>query len=305
MSTAAPEPKANMGQPVPRYDAVAKVTGKAEYAADMPLSQASLCLSRHQFDCEGPHRRLRSSRCETCSRRDRYRDIRECGQAEAGEAFQQWRLCLHHHPAAEVPREIAHDGEIVAVVVADTFEAAREAAHTGESELHRRGSERRPSIHREPPRRRQKASSLNSRKTPRSATSPSAFDQAEVKLTAAYETPTQHHNPMELFATSCVWNGDRLTIYEPSQYVYGLKNGVAEQLGIDPDQVRVINPYVGGAFGSKGSITPRTAIIASIARRLGRPVKLVATRDQGFTIATYRAETRHRDSDRRQPATAN
>ena len=98
---------------------------------------------------------------------------------------------------------------------------------------------------------------------------------------------------MELFATSCVWNGDRLTIYEPSQYVHGLKNGVAEQLGIDADKVRVINPYVGGAFGSKGSMTPRTAIIASIARRLNRPVKLVATRDQGFTIATYRAETRH------------
>jgi xanthine dehydrogenase YagR molybdenum-binding subunit len=75
--------------------------------------------------------------------------------------------------------------------------------------------------------------------------------------------------------------------------VYGLKNGVAAQLGIDADKVRVITPYVGGAFGSKGSVTPRTAIIASIARRLNRPVKLVATRDQGFTIATYRAETRH------------
>ena len=114
-----------------------------------------------------------------------------------------------------------------------------------------------------------------------------------MKVTASYETPTQHHNPMELFATSCAWNGDSLTIYEPSQYVYGLKNGVAGQLGIDLDKVRVINSYVGGAFGSKGAMTPRTAIIASIARRLGRPVKLVATRDQGFTIATYRAETRH------------
>jgi xanthine dehydrogenase YagR molybdenum-binding subunit len=55
----------------------------------------------------------------------------------------------------------------------------------------------------------------------------------------------------------------------------------------------VVNPYVGGAFGSKGSLTPRTAIIASIARRLGRPVKLVVSRAQGFTVATYRAETRH------------
>ena len=74
---------------------------------------------------------------------------------------------------------------------------------------------------------------------------------------------------MELFATSCVWNGDSLTIYEPSQYVHGLKNGVAQQLDIDADKVRVINSHVGGAFGSKGSMTPRTAIIASIARRLG------------------------------------
>ena len=57
--------------------------------------------------------------------------------------------------------------------------------------------------------------------------------------------------------------------------------------------MRVVSPYVGGAFGSKGVMTPRTALIALAARRLNRPVKLVATRDQGFTIATYRAETRH------------
>jgi xanthine dehydrogenase YagR molybdenum-binding subunit len=97
-----------------------------------------------------------------------------------------------------------------------------------------------------------------------------------------------------LFATSCVWSGDELTIYEPSQYVYGLKNGVAAQLGIDAARVRVINSYVGGAFGSKGSMTPRTAIMASLARKLRRPVKLVATRAQGFNVSTYRAETRHR-----------
>ena len=72
-----------------------------------------------------------------------------------------------------------------------------------------------------------------------------------------------------------------------------MRYGVAEQLGVSPDKVRVINDFVGGAFGSKGSVTPRTAIIASIAKRLNRPVKLVPTRDQGFTIATFRAETRH------------
>ena len=91
---------------------------------------------------------------------------------------------------------------------------------------------------------------------------------------------------MELFATSCVWNGDRLTIYEPSQYVHGLKNGVAEQLGIDADKVRVINSYVGGAFGSKGSMTPRTAIIASLAR---------APEAAGQAGADPRAGIRYRD----------
>jgi xanthine dehydrogenase YagR molybdenum-binding subunit len=58
--------------------------------------------------------------------------------------------------------------------------------------------------------------------------------------------------------------------------------------------VRAVSPYVGGAFGSKGQFTPRTGLVALAARRLNRPVKLVATRNQGFTIATYRAETRHR-----------
>src|SRR5262245_65133408 len=99
---------------------------------------------------------------------------------------------------------------------------------------------------------------------------------------AEYATPTQHHNPLELFTTTCVWQGDRLTVYEPSQFVHGLKNGVAQRLGIDADKVHVVSHYVGGAFGSRGNMTPRTALAA---KKLNRPVKLVPTRDQGFTIA--------------------
>ena len=85
---------------------------------------------------------------------------------------------------------------------------------------------------------------------------------------------------------------------------HGLKNGVVLQLDIDPAHVRVVSPFVGGAFGSKGSVTPRTALVAIAARRLGRPVKLGTTRDQSFTVATYRAETRHsvRQDDRANPA---
>jgi xanthine dehydrogenase YagR molybdenum-binding subunit len=114
-----------------------------------------------------------------------------------------------------------------------------------------------------------------------------------VKIDRRYATPIQHHNPMELFTTTCVWDGPRLTIYEPTQSMYGLRGAVARQLGLDPVNVRTISRFCGGGFGSRGAATSRTAWIALAARRLNRPVKLVPTRDQGFTMATHRAETRH------------
>src|SRR6185437_4620461 len=113
------------------------------------------------------------------------------------------------------------------------------------------------------------------------------------KIDARYSTPTQHHNPLELFTTTCVWDGPSLTIYEPTQSMYGLKAAIARQLSLDPANVRTISRYCGGGFGSKGAPTSRTAWVALAAKRLKRPVKLVPTRDQGFTIAPYRAATRH------------
>jgi xanthine dehydrogenase YagR molybdenum-binding subunit len=290
MSIAAPEPKANMGQPVPRYDAVAKVTGRADYAADVPLANPAFAYLVTSSIAKG---RIDSF---DLSEARGMRGVIDIVTHENAEKLTEAKLFSNGGYASTTiqpltSRDIAQDGQIVAVVLAETFEAARDAAHrvkvnytagaptaTFESE----GTTTAPA----------KGQLAQFKEDPKVGDFTGAFDKAEVKIEASYATPAQHHNPMELFATSCVWNGDRLTIYEPSQYVHGLKNGVAEQLGIDADNVRVINSYVGGAFGSKGSMTPRTAIIASIARRLNRPVKLVASRDQGFTIATYRAETR-------------
>ena len=291
MSIAAPEPKANMGQPVPRYDAVAKVTGKARYAADVPLANPAYAYLLTSAIAKG-----RVDGFDLAGAK-KVRGVIDIVTHENAEKLKDAKLFSNGGYMSTTIQpltsaEIAHDGQIIAVVVAETFEAAREAAHRVKVSYH----EDRPSASFDSPgttSARAKGQLAMFKDDPKVGDFAGAFDQAEVKLTASYATPTQHHNPMELFATSCVWNGDSLTIYEPSQYVTGLKNGVAEQLGIDPDNVRVINDYVGGAFGSKGSVSPRTAIVASIARRLNRPVKLVATRDQGFTIATYRAETRH------------
>jgi xanthine dehydrogenase YagR molybdenum-binding subunit len=291
MSIAAPEPKANMGRPVPRYDAVAKVTGLARYASDVPLANAA-----HAYLVTSSIAKGRIDGFDLADAR-RVPGVIDIVTHENAEKLKEGKLFSSGGYASTTVQplksaDIAHDGQIVAVVVAETFEAAREAAHRVKVNY----TEANPTASFDSPGTtagRAKGQLAQFKEDPKVGDFTTAFDQAEIKLSASYETPTQHHNPMELFATSCVWNGDRLTIYEPSQYVHGLKNGVAAQLDIDPDKVRVINAYVGGAFGSKGSMTPRTAIIASIARKLNRPVKLVATRDQGFTIATYRAETRH------------
>jgi xanthine dehydrogenase YagR molybdenum-binding subunit len=292
MSTAAPEPKANMGQPVPRYDGVAKVTGNATYGADQKLSRpvfawlvtSAIAKGRiNGFDLTDAKSVRGVIEIVTPDNADKLKPTELFSSGGYGSTTIQ--------PLSGP--DILHDGQIIAVVVAETLEAAREAAYRVKVDT----TAEQPSagfdaagITTEPA----AGKSKQFPKDPKVGDFAKAFDRAEVKVSADYATPTQHHNPMELFSTSCVWDGDKLTIYEPTQYVYGLKNGVAEQLGIDPDKVRVINPYVGGGFGSKGSTNPRTAIVAAIARKLGRPVKLVVTRDQGFTTATYRAETRHK-----------
>ncbi len=182
-----------------------------------------------------------------------------------------------------------HDGQIIGVIVAETYEGAREAA----SRAHVRYEEQEPAA---------TFGSIGADEETREdgehedyhvGDVAAALAAAEITIDARYGTPTQHHNPIELFTTTCAWNGRELTIWEPSQFVYGLRGNVARQLGIDPEDVRVISRFVGGSFGSKGGATSRTAWIAIAARRIGRAVKLVPTRDQGFTIATYRAETRH------------
>ncbi|SDN68873.1 xanthine dehydrogenase YagR molybdenum-binding subunit [Methylobacterium phyllostachyos] len=117
--------------------------------------------------------------------------------------------------------------------------------------------------------------------------------EAAVRIEARYETPVQHHNPIELFTTRAAWDGDRLTVHEPTRYVGAVQHGLAAQLGLDPAQVRVVAGLIGGHFGSKFALSQHTALVALAARRLGRPVSLVPSRRQCFTIANYRPESRH------------
>jgi len=286
-NAAAPTPKANMGAPAPRLDARLKVTGAARYPSDTPLGNPAFAVLVTSAIAKGRLERLDLDDARAVPgvldilSHENTAELKEVKFGQGSSTSIQ-----------DLGPQIRQGGQIVAVVVADSFEAANEAA----SRVQPRYSEQAPSAtFGSQGLTQQDATQVSERHKhlPQAGDAEAALTGAAVTIDVEYETPTQHHNPMELFTTTCAWTGDQLTVYEPSQFVYGLKNALAERLGIDPGKVRVVSSYVGGAFGSKGTMTPRTALIALAARRLNRPVKLVATRAQGFTIATYRAETRH------------
>ncbi len=287
MIIAAPAPKQNMGEPVPRADARLKVTGAARYPADVPVGNPAFAFLVTSAIAKG-----RIERLDLDDARDvegvldilTYRNTTELKDVK----FQDGAATS----IQKLGPDIFHEGQIIAVVLADSYEAAREAAYKVKATY---AAEAPSATFGSDGLQEEDATKVSQehKSLPNKGDAEAALGAADVTIEAEYSTPTQHHNPMELFSTTCTWSGDQLTVYEPSQFVYGLKNGVAQRLGIDADKVHVVSTYVGGAFGSKGSMTPRTALVALAAKKLNRPVKLVATRDQGFTIATYRAETRH------------
>ena len=283
---AAPAPQANMGEPAPRVDARQKVTGEARYASDFAVANPAYAVLVTSAVAKG---RLVGLDTEAAKAVPGVLDI--LTQDNTGE-LKEVKFGAASTSIQKLGPEIAHDGQIIAMVVADTFEAAREgaykvrASYAAEAPSASFGS---PGVTEEDV---TKVSERH-KHMPQAGDAEQALAGADVVVDAEYGTPTQHHNPIELFTTTCVWDDGHLTVYEPSQFVYGVKNGLAKKMGIDPEKVRAVSPYVGGAFGSKGQFTPRTGLVALAARRLNRPVKLVPTRAEGFTIATYRAETRH------------
>jgi xanthine dehydrogenase YagR molybdenum-binding subunit len=118
-----------------------------------------------------------------------------------------------------------------------------------------------------------------------------ALASAEIKVRQTYRTAVENHNPMELSATLAQWDGDHLTLHDATQHVYGARSIVAAYLGINEDNIRVIDPFVGGGFGCKGSTWPHVYLAAIAARQVGRPVRLIVTRQQMFAQVGHRPQT--------------
>ncbi|MGF1622681.1 MAG: xanthine dehydrogenase family protein molybdopterin-binding subunit [Rhodomicrobiaceae bacterium] len=180
---------------------------------------------------------------------------------------------------------IAYRGQPIAVVIAETLEAAIEAA-----EKVTVGYEEEPfSVVME---------SRDARREPINheivaGNAAEAFDRALVVVDETYVSPTQHHNPLELLGAMAVFDGERLTIYDTTQHTMGIKNAVAASLWIDPARIDVKSTSVGGGFGQKAAPHGYSVIAAHAAILTGRPVKIVIPRGHIFHIASYRPRSLH------------
>jgi xanthine dehydrogenase YagR molybdenum-binding subunit len=183
--------------------------------------------------------------------------------------------------------EILYYDQPVALVIADTWEAARAAAALIDIRYTQEPGFYAPlAAHAE----RYKPSRINAGfPTDTAQGDPdAALASASVTVDQTYRLPYEIHAPMEPHATLAQWEGDRLTLHTSTQTIANIQSGVAASLAIPRENVRVVSPYVGGGFGSK-LIPHADAILAAIAARaLQRPVKVAFTRQQMFANAGHR-----------------
>ena len=117
-------------------------------------------------------------------------------------------------------------------------------------------------------------------------------DKNLVVIERIYKTPTETHNPMEPSATIAEWLGDdELTLHDSTQYVKGVQDILSQAFGLKRENVRVISPFVGGAFGCKGAVWPHPLLTAMAAKMAGASVKFSLSRQDMFSGAGHRTPT--------------
>ena len=272
-----------------RYGSRAKVTGEARYAADEPLAG-----TLHAALVTTPHARG---------------TITAINDTDAL-AVPGARLVLSHlnmptlNPVEVYTRggaaqnslrslggpEVHYSGQMVAMAIAETPEGARRAAELVRVEVA-------PD---------EAVASIRAEDAPDAETLPGeayepiikgdveeALESADSIVEAQYLTPTQHHNPIELYFASAEWRNGVLTAYVPSQWVAGMRAGLAEAFDLPAAQVRVVSKYVGGGFGSKATLNDYVTAVAAASRMIAAPVKLYVSRHQMFSVASHRPATTH------------
>ena len=181
--------------------------------------------------------------------------------------------------------DIDHYHQAIAMVVAETFEQARAAAEL--IEVRYAAGHGRFNLAAERP------NAVMPRSGPDTDLGQfdEAFNQATVKVDATYTTPDQAHAMMEPHASTARWQGDQLTLWCSIQLLSWSKRDLAKILGIPPENIRLLSPYIGGGFGGKASVLADAVLASVAARQLGRPVKVALSRPLMFNNTTHRPAT--------------
>jgi xanthine dehydrogenase YagR molybdenum-binding subunit len=268
---AKPEPK----QLTTRYDARAKVTGEAKYAAEFKASADAVyaCIVQSTI----PSGRITSI--------DQAAAIKSSGVLAVITPFNAPKLPqaspqppARRHITVLQEREVFYNGQPIAVVVARSLPEAMKAA----SLLHITYEQTAAKL-----RFRERLGEARAPKSPGREPAAqtrgdiaAAMSKGAVRVEQTYTTPYQHHNPMEPHATLAWWEGAKLNVYDSTQYITGDRMTIARTLGIPTDNVHLECPYTGGGFGSKGSTWSHVILAAIAAKVVDKPVKLALERPQ-------------------------
>jgi xanthine dehydrogenase YagR molybdenum-binding subunit len=270
-----------VGAAMTRVEGREKVTGRAQYAFEHRLEGMAYAWIVQATVAKGRVRGVDS----------------EAALAVPGAVAVLWhdnapRVASHDDRELAVLQdaEVAYRGQVVAVAIADSIEAAREAADTVRVDYEAAPhdvvlSADHPRLYK--PDHVNPAYETDTEQGEVDA----ALAASRFAIDATYTTPAQNNNPMEPHATVAAWRDGDLTLYESTQGAPMARNAIAKVLGLPPERVRVISHHVGGGFGAKGLPKPTAIVAALAAAAVGRPVKLAATRQQMFALTGYRTPT--------------
>ena len=272
--------RAAVGAPMDRVDGRLKVTGAARYSAEMPVAGVHHAVLVQSTVASGRITHLDTAAAEGMPGVVKVFTHRNTPRLDpkAGRTLTLLQDDVVHY-----------NGQPIALVVADTLEHATDAAHrvtatytsaTPVTDMRAHAGQA-------------YAPSSSYGRKPDAVTGDirAGLAAADTTVTFTYTTPIENHNPMEPHATLAVWEGDKLTVYDATQYVVGDRDTVAKTLGIAPENVRLVSYFIGGGFGCKGSVWSHVPLAAMAARDVGKPVKLVLSRRQMYGPVGARPQT--------------
>ncbi len=282
-----------IGKPLDRLDGRQKVTGTATFTAEFALENVTHAALAYSTIARGKIKSISTLDAEAVPGVISVITHENAPKMKAPPVFGSGASTDAAGSNANVLNtdEIFWSGQPVAMVVADTLERAEYAASLIRVEYI------------ELPAKLSFAEGKASVETPKNllgedtevkrGDAERALSEAKFKTDATYTTPGHNHNALELHATTAVWNGDQLTVYEATQFVRGTADSLAKMFSIDKKNIRVIAPFVGGGFGGK-CMWSNVQLCVLAAKVTNRPVKLMVSREGVFRTVGGRTPTEQR-----------